>query len=79
MTEPLRHLGCPRQTTGLRGLRAEVAALADDFTPVITELWPRLEDHKGAPAFGHGFGHQTLRNPLEWAGCGGTRRKPQRL
>ena len=28
------------------GLRAELAALADDFTPVITELWPRLEDHK---------------------------------
>ncbi|WP_255506888.1 hypothetical protein [Mycobacterium sp. AZCC_0083] len=28
------------------GLRAELAELASDFTPVITELWPRLEDHK---------------------------------
>jgi hypothetical protein len=28
------------------GLRAELADLASDFTPVITELWPRLEDHK---------------------------------
>ncbi|MGB6765655.1 MAG: hypothetical protein WBE66_24855 [Mycobacterium sp.] len=27
-------------------MRAELAALAHDFTPVITELWPRLEDHK---------------------------------
>lgn len=27
-------------------LRAELATLADDFTPVITKLWPRLEDHK---------------------------------
>jgi hypothetical protein len=28
------------------GLRAELTALADDFTPVITEQWPRLENHK---------------------------------
>jgi hypothetical protein len=27
-------------------LRAELTELADDFTPVITELWPRLEDPK---------------------------------
>jgi hypothetical protein len=28
------------------GLRAELAELVSDFTPVITEFWPRLEDHK---------------------------------
>jgi hypothetical protein len=28
------------------GLRAELAVLVNDFTPVINELWPRLEDHK---------------------------------
>jgi hypothetical protein len=28
------------------GLRAELATLMSDFAPVITELWPRLEDHK---------------------------------
>jgi len=28
------------------GLRTELATLVDDFTPVISELWPRLEDHK---------------------------------
>jgi hypothetical protein len=28
------------------GLRAELTELAGDFTPVITELWPRVEDHK---------------------------------
>jgi len=27
-------------------LRAELAVLVNDFTPVINELWPRLEDHK---------------------------------
>jgi hypothetical protein len=27
-------------------LRAELASLVNDFTPVINELWPRLEDHK---------------------------------
>jgi hypothetical protein len=36
-------------------LRAELAALADDFTPVITELWPRLEDHKYRWEF-HNYG-----------------------
>ena len=28
------------------GLRAELAVLVNAFTPVINELWPRLEDHK---------------------------------
>ena len=27
-------------------MRAELATLVDDFTPLINELWPRLEDHK---------------------------------
>ena len=36
----------PAKPQDYAGLRAELAALADDFTPVITELWPRLEDHK---------------------------------
>jgi hypothetical protein len=27
-------------------LRAELATLVDDFSPLINELWPRLEDHK---------------------------------
>ena len=26
-------------------MRAELAALVNDFTPLINELWPRLEDH----------------------------------
>jgi hypothetical protein len=27
-------------------LRAELTTLVNDFTPIIYELWPRLEDHK---------------------------------
>jgi hypothetical protein len=27
-------------------LRAELATLVNDFSPVINELWPRLQDHK---------------------------------
>ena len=27
-------------------MRAELANLVDDFSPLINELWPRLEDHK---------------------------------
>jgi hypothetical protein len=33
-------------TQDYAGLRAELATLVDDFSPVINELWPRLEDHK---------------------------------
>jgi hypothetical protein len=36
----------PARPQDYAGLRAELAELASDFTPVITELWPRLEDHK---------------------------------
>jgi hypothetical protein len=42
----VRHIGYARQTTGLCQPRAELAVLVNDFTPVINELWPRLEDHK---------------------------------
>jgi hypothetical protein len=28
------------------GLRAELAQLVDEFEPVLTGIWPRLEDHK---------------------------------
>jgi hypothetical protein len=31
---------------GYAGLRIELDELANEFTPVITKLWPRLEDHK---------------------------------
>ena len=27
-------------------MRAELATLVNDFTPLINELWPRLEHHK---------------------------------
>ena len=27
-------------------MRVELAKLVDGFSPVINELWPRLEDHK---------------------------------
>ena len=36
----------PAKPQDYAGLRGELASLAGDFTPVITELWPRLEDHK---------------------------------
>jgi hypothetical protein len=36
----------PSRPQDYAGLRAELAESAGDFTPVITELWPRLEDHK---------------------------------
>jgi hypothetical protein len=36
----------PAKPQDYAGLRTELAALVNDFTPVINELWPRLEDHK---------------------------------
>jgi len=36
----------PAKPQDYAGLRAELATLVDDFTPLINELWPRLEDHK---------------------------------
>ncbi len=46
MTESSDTSDTPAKPQDYAGLRAELAALANDFTPVITELWPRLEDHK---------------------------------
>ena len=46
MTESSDTSDTPAKPQDYAGLRAELAALADDFTPVIIELWPRLEDHK---------------------------------
>ncbi|VBA59028.1 hypothetical protein [Mycobacterium attenuatum] len=46
MTESADTSDIPAKPQNYAGLRAELTALADDFTPVITELWPRLEDHK---------------------------------
>jgi hypothetical protein len=36
----------PAKPQDYAGLRAELATLVSDFTPVVNELWPRLEDHK---------------------------------
>lgn len=46
MTESSDTSDTPAKPQDYAGLRAELSALADDFAPVITELWPRLEDHK---------------------------------
>jgi hypothetical protein len=46
MTESSDTSDTPAKPQNYGGLRAELAALADDFTPLITELWLRLEDHK---------------------------------
>jgi hypothetical protein len=42
----VRHSDTPARPQDYAALRAELAELTNDFTPVITELWPRLEDHK---------------------------------
>jgi hypothetical protein len=36
----------PAKPQDYAGLRTELATLVDDFTPVISELWPCQEDHK---------------------------------
>ena len=46
MTESSDTSDTPAKPQDYAGLRAELATLVDDFTPVINELWPRLEDHK---------------------------------
>jgi hypothetical protein len=45
MTESSETSDNPAKPQDYPGLRAELATLADAFTPVITDLWPRLEDH----------------------------------
>jgi hypothetical protein len=46
MTESSDAADTPAKPQDYAGLRAELATLVDDFTPLISELWPRLEDHK---------------------------------
>jgi len=46
MTESSDTSDTPARPQDYASLRAELAALVDDFSPVINELWPRLEDHK---------------------------------
>ena len=46
MTESSDTSDTPAKPQDYASLCAELAALADDFTHVITKLWPRLEDHK---------------------------------
>ena len=46
MNEPSDTSDASARPQGYAGLRGELTELASDFAPVITELWPRLEDHK---------------------------------
>ena len=46
MTESSDTSATPAMPRDYAGLRAELATLANDFTPLIPELWPRPEDHK---------------------------------
>jgi hypothetical protein len=36
----------PAKPQDYASLRAELTELFNDFTPVISEFWPRLEDHR---------------------------------
>lgn len=45
MNKPSDTSDTPARPQDYAALRAELAELTNDFTPVITELWPRLEDH----------------------------------
>ncbi len=55
MNEPFDTSDTPARPQDYAGLLAELAELTNDFTPVITELWPRLEDHKYRWEL-HGYG-----------------------
>jgi hypothetical protein len=46
MTESSDTSDTPAKPQDYAGLRVELATLVDDFSPLINELWPRLEDHK---------------------------------
>jgi hypothetical protein len=46
LTEPPDTSDTPAKPHDYAGLRAELAKLVNGFTPLINELWPRLEDHK---------------------------------
>ena len=46
MTESSDRSDTPAKPQDYAGLRAELATLANVFSLLISELWPRLEDHK---------------------------------
>ena len=46
MTESSETSDTPAKPHDYASLRAELAQLVNDFTPVISALWPRLEDHR---------------------------------
>ena len=46
MNEPSDTSDTPARPQDYTALRAELAELTNDFTPLINELWPRLEHHK---------------------------------
>jgi hypothetical protein len=46
MTESSDTADTPAKPQDYAGLRAELTTLVNDFSPLINELWPRLEDHK---------------------------------
>ena len=46
MTESFDTSGTPAKPQDYAGLRTELAELANDFLPVVNELWPRLEDRR---------------------------------
>ena len=45
MTESSDASDIPAKPHDYVSLRAELAVLVNDFTPVINKLWPRLEEH----------------------------------
>jgi hypothetical protein len=46
MTESSDTADTPARPQHCAGLRAELARLVNDFSPLIDEVCPRLEDHK---------------------------------
>jgi hypothetical protein len=46
MTESSDTSDTPAKPLDYASLRAELAELTNDFSPLINELWPRLEDQK---------------------------------
>ncbi|MGO9552325.1 hypothetical protein [Mycobacterium sp.] len=54
MTESSDTSDTPAKPQDYSGLRAELATLVNDFTPLFNELWPRLDQPL------------DLSHPLEW-------------
>jgi hypothetical protein len=46
MTESSDALDTPAKPQDYAGLRTALSTLVNDFTPLINELWPRLDGHK---------------------------------